>query len=89
MVSVELLTCESLNGTGSHCPSISLGTVPQDVLELVVIGIYPINDQLAESLDQFLTRVASFLDDTVIAYSPFTCVRLSGATLWMTDKEEK
>ena len=54
-----------------------------------MIGIYPINDQLAESLDQFLKRVASFLDDTVNAYSPYTCTRLSGSTLWMTDKEEK
>ena len=63
--------------------------MPNDVLDLVVIGIYPINDQLAESLDQFLNRVTSFLDDTVFPLSPFTHTRLAGSILWMTDKEEK
>ena len=67
---------ELLSGSSSGlCPSVSLGTVPNDVLNLVVIGIYPINEQLAESLDQFLNRVTSFLDDTVFPYSPFTHIR--------------
>ena len=85
VLTLELLS-ESPDGL---CPSVSLGTVPADVLDLVVIGLYPINDQLAESLHEFLSRTCSFLEDTVLACCPFTHMRQGGSTLWMTEIEDK
>lgn len=82
---IELLS----DSSALSCPSVALGTVPRDILDVAVVGIYPINDELAASLDEFLNRASAFLEDTVHSYSPFTMTRFAGSTLWMTDEESK
>ena len=47
MVTVELLS----DPEEGLCPSVSLDTLPTDVLDLNLIGLYAINDNLGESLD--------------------------------------
>lgn len=47
MLTIELLSDPSVGA----CPSLCLATVPHDVLDLTLVGIYPLNDELNDSLD--------------------------------------
>ena len=67
----------------------ALGTVPKDVLDMTIIGLYPVNEQLNESIDQFLSKAASFIEDSVSVNRPYLSVRRCGSTLWMTADEER
>ena len=65
IVNIELLS----DPEETFCPSVLLAITPADILDLKIIGIYPINEQLNESLDQFLNRASTFIEDTIIPNS--------------------
>ena len=47
MLTIELLS----DPTVGSCPSMCLGTVPHDVLDITVVGLYPLNDELNDSME--------------------------------------
>lgn len=63
--------------------------MPKDVLDLTILGLYKVDDNLNESLDQFLTKAAIFIDDSVQTTRSHVQVLQNGATLWMSNDEDK
>lgn len=84
-LSIEILCSDS----EPKCPSIALSTVPADVLDLSIIGLYPVNDKLNESMDQFLNRTATYIEESKNTQRPFLYTQPNGSTLWMTSDEQK
>ena len=85
ILTVDLLSCQA----EPQCPSINLNTVPTDVLDLNIIGLYPVNDSLTESVDQFLNKVATFIEENNNTMRPFLQTQKGGSTLWMGSDDSK
>ena len=85
MLTIDLLSCQA----EPQCPSINLSTVPADVLDLNIIGLYPVNDQLNESVDQFLNKVATYIEENNNTMRPFLQTQKGGSTLWMGSDDSK
>lgn len=68
----NMLTVELLSQPNElSCPSVALTTVGKEVLDLTMIGLVAADDDFNNSIDSFLNRAASYIEDSLVTKRPY------------------